>query len=157
MTGKVFPLVLSYNGRRHLEDIVQAGRKKTAPYSLRQTLEMIPISVRNLREPLNIILEESAKVADLMRDKSFEEFSCDPATYEQVVSCIQRIDEAAHGIPTIVRVKYALLPWKEIAALKAEFMAADAHLRPRVVWKISTEALPRIRPLVASLIEEIEK
>jgi len=60
------------------------------------------------------------------------------------------------GIPTIVRVKYVLLPWKEIAALKTEFMEADAHLRPRVVWKISTEALPRIRPLVQSLIEEIE-
>jgi Uncharacterized conserved protein len=118
---------------------------------------MIPISSHNLREPLNRILEESARVADLVRDKTFEEFVQEPATYTTVVSCIQRIDEAAHGIPTIVRVKYALLPWKEISALKAEFMEADAHLRPRVVWKISTEALPRIRPLVESLIDEIEK
>ena len=123
----------------------------------RHTLEMIPISSHNLREPLNRILEESARVANLVRDKTFEEFVQEPATYEKVVSCIQRIDEAAHGIPTIVRVKYVLLPWKEIAALKTEFMEADAHLRPRVVWKISTEALPRIRPLVESLIDEIEK
>lgn len=134
-----------------------SGRPDKRPaYGARHAREMIAISSHNLREPLNRILKESAAIADLVRDRTFEDFLQDPATYEKVVSCIQRIDEAAHGIPTIVRVKYVLLPWKEIAALKTEFMEADAHLRPRVVWKISTEALPRIRPLVQSLIEEIE-
>jgi uncharacterized protein with HEPN domain len=54
-------------------------------------------------------------------------------------------------------VKYALLPWKELEALEEEVARADTVTRPRIIWRISTETLPRIQPLVENLIDEMGK
>jgi uncharacterized protein with HEPN domain len=112
---------------------------------------------RNTAELLHGILNEIGKVSRLTEGQQYEDFYRDEKTYASVTGCIRAIDELVHQVPTIIRVKYALLPWKELSALEEAVAHADAVTRPRLIWKISTETLPRIRPLVESLIDEMEK
>ncbi|MFZ1127202.1 DUF86 domain-containing protein [Methanoregula sp.] len=112
---------------------------------------------RNTPELLHGILAEIAKVSRLTDGYQYEDFYRDEKTYESVAGSLRVIDEKVHQIPTIIRVKYALLPWKELSALEEEVARADPVTRPRIIWKIITETLPRIRPLIESLIEEMGK
>ncbi len=103
------------------------------------------------------ILAEIVKISKLIEGYKFEDFYRDEQTYSKVTNCIRSLDLMAHQIPTIIRVKYALLPWKELQALEEEVAQSDAVTRPRLIWQICTETLPRIQPLVENLIEEVEK
>ena len=115
------------------------------------------MSGRNTLELLNGILSEIQEVSQLTEGYQYDDFFRDEPTYAKVSASVRSIDEIAHQIPTIIRVKYALLPWKELAALEEAVAHADTVTRPRLIWKISTETLPRIRPLVESLIDEMGK
>jgi uncharacterized protein with HEPN domain len=115
------------------------------------------MSGRNTLELLNNILTEIKKVSQLTEGYQYEDFYRDELTYTAVTGCIKTLDTVAHQMPTIIRVKYALLPWKELEALEEEVAHADTVTRPRIIWRICTETLPRIRPLVENLIQEMEK
>jgi uncharacterized protein with HEPN domain len=115
------------------------------------------MSGRNTLELLNNILTEIKKISRLTEGYQYEDFYRDERTYAEVTGCIKTLDNVAHQMPTIIRVKYALLPWKELEALEEEVAHADTVTRPRIIWKISTETLPRIQPLVENLIDEMGK
>ncbi|MGD0534079.1 MAG: HepT-like ribonuclease domain-containing protein [Methanoregula sp.] len=115
------------------------------------------MSGRNTLELIHGILTEITKVSRLIEGYQYEDFYRDEQTYAMVTGCIRNLDLMAHQMPTIIQVKYALLPWKELAALEEEVAHADTVTRPGVIWRICTETLPRIQPLVENLIEELEK
>jgi uncharacterized protein with HEPN domain len=115
------------------------------------------MSGRNTLELLNGILTGITDISQLTEGYQYEDFFQDEPTYTKVTASLDSIDEMVHQIPTIIRVKYALLPWKELSALEEAVAHADPASQPRLIWKISTETLPRIRPLVENLIEEMEK
>jgi uncharacterized protein with HEPN domain len=115
------------------------------------------MSGRNTLDLLHGILTEITKVSRLTEGYQYGDFYRDEQTYASVTGCLQAIDEMVHQIPTIIRVKYALLPWKELTVLEEAVARADPVTRPKIIWKISTETLPRIRPLVESLIDEMGK
>ncbi len=110
---------------------------------------------RNTRQLLYGILDEIVQISRLTEGHPYEDFYRDEQTYVKVTVCIRDIGEMVQGIPTIVRVKYALVPWKELEALEEAIGRADPINRPRLVWKISTETLPRIRLMVEDLLKEI--
>jgi uncharacterized protein with HEPN domain len=112
---------------------------------------------RNTLMLLKDIRENIVSVAQLIEGLSYEEFHRDEWTYAAVIRCIRTIGGTAQRIPTIARVKYALVPWKELAALEDAVTHADPTTLPITVWKISTETLPVIRPLVENVIGEIER
>jgi len=114
------------------------------------------MSGRNTAILLHGILAEILKVSKLIEGYQYEDFYRDEQTYTKVTNSIRILDEMVHQIPTIIRVKYALLPWRELEALKEEVAHADTVTRPRIIWKICTETLPRIQPLVENLAEEIK-
>jgi uncharacterized protein with HEPN domain len=112
---------------------------------------------RNTLDLLHGILTEITKISGLTEGYQYDDFFRDEEVYTRVSAGIRAIDENVHHIPTIIRVKYALLPWKELSALEEEVAHADAVTRPRIIWKIVTEILPRIQPLIENLIEEVGK
>ncbi len=112
---------------------------------------------RDTRNLLNGIVAEIIKVGRLIEGYQYEDFYQDEKVYASVLGCMRAISEMEQAVPTMVRVKYALVPWKELAALDAAITNADPVNRPRLLWKISTETLPQIRPMIQNLIEEMEK
>jgi len=108
-------------------------------------------------ELVNGLLTEITQVTQLTEGYQYEDFFRDEQTYARVAAGIRTIDGMVHQVRTIIRVKYALLPWKELAVLEEEVAHADAATRPRIIWKIVTEILPRIQPLIENLIEEMGK
>jgi uncharacterized protein with HEPN domain len=112
---------------------------------------------RNTLELLKEIRENIAAVTNLIEGLSYEEFHRDEWTYAAVIKCIRKIGEATQRISTIARVKYALVPWKDLAALENTVTRADPATLPITIWKISTETLPVIRPLVENVIGEIKQ
>ncbi|MFA6363476.1 hypothetical protein [Methanoregula sp.] len=112
---------------------------------------------RNTIELLHRILAEITKVSKLIEGYQYEDFYRDEPTCAKVTASIRSIHEMAHQVPTIIQVKYAFMPSKELQALKEEVELADAVTRPRIIWKICTETLPRIQPFVENLIDEMEE
>lgn len=112
---------------------------------------------RDTRNLLNGIVAEIIKVGLWIEGYQYEDFYQDEKVYASVLGCMRAISEMEQAVPTMVRVKYALVPWKELAALDAAITNADPVNRPRLLWKISTETLPQIRPMIQNLIEEMEK
>ncbi len=112
---------------------------------------------RDTRNLLNGIVAEIIKVGRLIEGYQYEDFYQDEKVYASVLGCMRAISEMEQAVPTMVRVKDALVPWKELAALDAAITNADPVNRPRLLWKISTETLPQIRPMIQNLIEEMEK
>lgn len=115
------------------------------------------MSGRNTHELLSGLLTEITQVSRLTEGYQYEDFFRDEQACTRVTAGIRAIDETVHRVPTIIRVKYALLPWKELSSLEEEVAHADAVNRPRIIWKIVTEILPRIQPLIENLIEEMGK
>lgn len=115
------------------------------------------MSGRNTAILLRGIQTEMAKISKMIEGYTFEDFYRDEQTYTKVTDSIRALYGMTRQIPTIIRVKYALLPWKELQALEDEVSQSDAITRPRIIWRICTETLPRIQPLVENLIMEIEK
>ncbi|MFA5237466.1 MAG: hypothetical protein WC362_06390 [Methanoregula sp.] len=115
------------------------------------------MSGRNTLELLNGILAEITTVSQLTGGCQYEDFFRDEKTCTRVTAGIRAIDEMVHQVPTIIRVKYALLPWKELTVLEEEVAHADTVARPKIIWRVATETLPRIRPLIENLIEEMGK
>ncbi|MFY9750110.1 MAG: hypothetical protein WAK75_05710 [Methanoregula sp.] len=111
---------------------------------------------RNTRELLHGILDEIVQISRLTEGRQYENFYRDEQAYGKVTVCIRAIGEMVRGIPTIVRVKYALVPWNELGAFEEAIGRVEPVNRPRLVWKISTETLPRIRLMVEDLLKEIK-
>ena len=84
------------------------------------------MSGRNTLELLNGILTGITTISQLTEGYQYEDFLRDEPTYAKVTASVRSIDEMAHQIPTIIRVKYALLPWKELSALEEAVAHADA-------------------------------
>jgi len=114
------------------------------------------MSGRTTRQLLRSILAEIDRVAGLIEECRTENFCKDKRLIAAVTDSVRAISSLERGIPTIIRVKYALVPWTELAGLEDTIIRWDPGTRPRLLWKISTETLPRIRPIVENLLKEME-
>ena len=112
---------------------------------------------RNTLELLHDILAEIVQVSRLIERHQYEDFYRDEQVCAKVTCCIRALGEKERLIPTIVRVKYALVPWTEPGALDGAIARADPAGRSGLVWEICTGTLPRIRLQIEDLFDEMRK
>lgn len=103
-----------------------------------------------LREMLNNI----TRIEALTKNITYETFIDDDETYLATVECIERIAQAGAGVPTIVRAKYALIPWNRIAGLRQAINKANLGTDPVKVWEVSTDYLQVLKPQLEQMIKE---
>lgn len=110
----------------------------------------------NSRQLLREILAEMVRISQLTSGRQYENFYRDEKDYASLAGSLRIISERVRQVPTIIRVKYALVPWNELSELEEKISGTDPVNRPRILWKIATETLPRIRPVLENLEKEME-
>jgi len=103
------------------------------------------------------IINGIGQASDLAGNYRYEDFYRDQQAHATIARYIHTIAEYERDIPTIVRVKFMLVPWKELDSMEEAISRANPADRPRVLWKFSTETLPRVRLLLEDMVTEMEK
>jgi len=96
------------------------------------------------------------QATDLAEKYRYEDFCQDYKAQTTITGYIRAITAYDREISTIVRVKYLLVPWKDLDALEDTISRADPASRPRILWRITTDVLPRSRPQLADVLRDME-
>jgi uncharacterized protein with HEPN domain len=103
---------------------------------------------------LQEILDHIARIEGLTKEITYEKFLEDDDSYLATVENIEKIANAGKNVPTIVRVRYSLIPWNEIAALRQTVNRGNLGTDPVKVWSVATDYLQVLKPQLEQMIKE---
>jgi uncharacterized protein with HEPN domain len=114
------------------------------------------MSKRDVRLFLNDILEAIRKIERYMAGLSFESFVQNDLVVDAVVRNLEIIGEAAKNVSPEMRARYSDIEWKKIAGFRDIVIHAYFDVDLTIVWTITTERLPDLKPLVAQVLKDLE-
>jgi uncharacterized protein with HEPN domain len=65
--------------------------------------------------------------------------------------------EAVGKIPSSFRNKHKEIPWKEMAGMRHKLIHEYFGVKPRVVWKTIKQDLPKIKPYLQTIFNDLSK
>ena len=89
----------------------------------------------NSRQLLREILAEMIRISQLTSCRQYEDFYRDEKDYASLAGSLKIISERVRHVPTIIRVKYALIPWNELSELEEKITGTDPVNRPNFSGK----------------------
>ncbi len=105
---------------------------------------------------LRDILDAIEKVEQFTERTDFEQFRCDAKTVFAVVRALEIIGEAANKVSPTVKRRYSGVPWRDISDFRNKLAHEYFGVNLNVVWIAVQRDLPRLKPMVASIIREVE-
>lgn len=112
---------------------------------------------RRYRFFIQDIMDAIHDIEKFVGEMDFDTFCNDDKTKSAVVWKVETIGEAAKNIPEEVKTKYLQLPWKEMAGTRDKIAHFYFGIDYEIVWKIIKEELPKIRPIIEKMLEEIKE
>jgi uncharacterized protein with HEPN domain len=103
---------------------------------------------------LQEIIDYIAQIENITKKTTYEKFLEDDESYLATVEIIEKISTAGKSVPTIVRVRYSLIPWNEISGLRQTVNHGNLGTDPIKVWTVATEYLQILKPQLEQMIEE---
>lgn len=103
------------------------------------------------------ILGAIEKIEEFVKGMDFEEFVRDDKTASAVVRKLEIIGEASKNIPELIKQKYNLLPWKEMARMRDKISHVYFGVDYEIVWKVLKERLPEIKPIIRDILSRKKK
>lgn len=103
------------------------------------------------------IIDSINETEEFTKEMSIKDFKEDKKTVNAVIRSLEIMGEAAKKIPDNIRKKYPEIPWKEMAGIRDRLIHEYHGVDLEIIWKVVTEELPLVRPLVLKLIEEFER
>ena len=107
---------------------------------------------REYRHFLTDIIDAIDKIQEFIAYLTYEEFIQDDKTASAVARKLEIIGEAAKNIPENVKSEHDL-PWKEMIRMRDRISHAYFGIDFEIVWKVITERIPEIRPIIAKMLE----
>jgi uncharacterized protein with HEPN domain len=101
------------------------------------------------------ILQSITKIEDYTRGLSQEEFSQDSQAQDAVIRRLEIIGEAVKNLPEDFRVKYADVPWRQIAGLRDVLIHGYFGVNLNRVWLVIEKDLPDLKEKVAQVLKEL--
>lgn len=114
------------------------------------------MSKRKYLDYLQDIYDAIISIEDFVKDLTFDDFKFDQKTIYAVVRCFEIIGEATKNIPKSVRNKYQYIPWQDMAGMRDKLIHEYFGVDIAVLWKTILEDLPKLKPLVPKVIEEMK-
>ncbi|HET7038140.1 MAG TPA: DUF86 domain-containing protein [Thermomicrobiaceae bacterium] len=102
---------------------------------------------------LQDIADAIAHVEAFIADMTFLEFTADDKTVFAVIHALEIIGEATKRLPSDLRERYPVIPWRNMAGMRDVLIHAYDRVDPEDVWRTARQDLPTLRPQIASMIE----
>lgn len=148
-------------GKRILEEVVWLMLDGTpVPISDQQRRQERKPPMKRKREFLDFledIVKAMEKVERFVAGMSFDQFITDDKTISAVAREIEIIGEAVKHIPAPIRRKYPNIPWKKMAGARDRLIHGYFDVNLNVVWKIATQEIPKLKPLLVQALEKEKK
>jgi uncharacterized protein with HEPN domain len=93
-------------------------------------------------------------ILDFTHGLDYEAFTKDKKTSYAVVRALEIVGEASKKIPPETRDSYPEVPWKEMAGIRDKLIHEYFGVNSKVVWNAVMEDIPRLKPLIADVIEK---
>ncbi|MEN6442926.1 MAG: HepT-like ribonuclease domain-containing protein [Methanoregula sp.] len=103
---------------------------------------------------LQEIIDNIVRIETITKKITYEKFLEDDETYLATIEMIEKISAAGKDVPTIVRVRYSLIPWNEISGLRQAVNHGNLGTDPVKVWSVATDYLQVLKPQLEQMIEE---
>jgi uncharacterized protein with HEPN domain len=112
--------------------------------------------VRSAKLYLADILEAMVAIERFVEGMDFETFRKDDKTSSAVIRKFEVIGEAAKQVPESIRQKHPAVPWKRMAGMRDRLIHFYFGVKHELVWETIRQELPRLKPLIRMILEEIE-
>lgn len=112
---------------------------------------------RNIKLYIKDMIEYIERAEKYLNNLSYEEFINDLKTCDAIIRCIEVIGEAAKKVPENLKNKYPFIPWRDIAGMRDKIVHGYFSIDYEVVWLTIKEDIPKLKPLLKNLLEELEK
>jgi uncharacterized protein with HEPN domain len=112
---------------------------------------------RNISLYIKDILQNMEDAEEFIQGLSYGQFVADKRTFNAVVRSLEVIGEAAKNVSDEVRVKYPLVPWKEMAGMRDKVIHLYFGVDREAVWIAVKDRIPAIRPMIEQALKDLEK
>ena len=106
---------------------------------------------------LRDILDSIEKAGQFIEGMDFERFSSDYKTRFAVIRALEVIGEASKKIPATVKRQNPDLPWREMAGIRDKLIHEYFGMNILVIWKTVNEDLPKLKPLLSSMLKKADR
>lgn len=113
--------------------------------------------IRDYIDYVNDISESMNEIEEFIHGIDFDEFSFDKKTINAVIRSLEVIGEAATKIPPDLRDKYPEIPWKRMAGMRNKLIHEYFGVDLEIVWTVSTEEIPPLKPIITKLLAELSE
>jgi uncharacterized protein with HEPN domain len=101
------------------------------------------------------ILENMDRADVFTKGFDLDRFTKDEKTLYAAVRCIEIIGEAAKQVPEQVRLRYPVIPWRDMAGMRDKVVHFYFGVNAQKVWLVIKEDIPRLRPLLKAALREL--
>jgi uncharacterized protein with HEPN domain len=113
--------------------------------------------IRQYRDYLLDIIDAIEKVESFTKGMTFEIFEKDTKTSFAVIRAFEIVGEAVTKIPSGIRNKHKNIPWKEMSGMRNKLIHEYFGIKPRVVWKTIKQDLPKVKPYLQAILNDLEQ
>ena len=106
---------------------------------------------RQLHHVINDILETIARVEQITRGKSFQDFEGSWQLRWIVQRALEIISEASRAIPDEIANTRPEIPWRKVRGIGNVLRHEYEGLSDRIIWNVVTDELPRLKTAVEAL------
>jgi uncharacterized protein with HEPN domain len=96
-------------------------------------------------------------VENFTKGMNLGQFKKDRKTVSAVVRSIEVIGEASKRIPRVVKSRYGGVPWKLMAGMRDKLIHEYFGVDVEILWKTAKDDIPPLKPLIQSMLEDLEE
>ena len=111
---------------------------------------------REYKDYLHDILDAVNDAESFLEGMDFEQFAKDRKTLNAVVRSLEIIGEASKNLPTSMREKYGMVPWKKMIGMRDKVIHGYFGVDTKTLWSTVKDDLPPLRQLVQKILIDLE-
>jgi uncharacterized protein with HEPN domain len=105
---------------------------------------------------LKDILQAIDEVSEIVEDRDLATYEADFRIHRVVERCIEIVSEASRRISAESKARFQEVPWPAIEAIGSRLRHEYRRVDPEIMWKIATQLLPELKPVVTALLARVE-
>lgn len=94
-------------------------------------------------------------IDEFVKDKSFEDFKNSDMISSAVIRKFEVIGEASKNIPEDIVQRYKEIPWKKMAGMRDRLIHFYFGVKHDLLWRTIKQDMPRVKPLIQKIIDEL--